>query len=171
MDAYANGSAAVTTARAAEQAPLIHLSAIIAWACYAAGIMVAITLTPAALADIANLGPATCMQAVSIAGFIAAVALIQHRMGIALAASQTVTPGRLCTSGLFRHTRNPIYLAFLLPLTAIAHYSPLAAALSIALYLVATTRFVIANEERALAMTFGADYEAYRAKTPRWLIV
>ena len=72
---------------------------------------------------------------------------------------------------MFRVSRNPIYLAFTLPLVALGVLSITAAALTQALYLTAITLLVIRGEERDLAKTFGAEFEAYAAKTPRWLFV
>ena len=155
----------------AETPPRIHLSAIIAWSCYFAGLVLATAFAPSTAADLRAVGAGAGALLFSIVGFIALVSWLQRQMGIALSANQTVTPGRLCTSGLFRHTRNPIYLAFILPLGAIAFYSPLAAALSISLYVAATTRFVIRTEEALLRAKFGAEYDAYARSTPRWLIV
>ena len=159
------------TSAFAETPPRIHLSAIIAWGCYIAGLVLATAFAPSTAADLGAVGRGACVLLLSFVCFIALVSWLQREMGIALSANQTVTPGRLCTSGLFRHTRNPIYLAFILPLAAIAFYSPLAAALSISLYVAATTRFVIRTEESLLRTKFGAEYDAYARSTPRWLIV
>ena len=76
----------------------------------------------------------------------------------------------LVTSGVFRITRNPMYvgLFFLLTGWAIALASPvlLAAPVVFALY---TTRFQIQPEERALTALFGDAYTDYRTKVRRWL--
>jgi protein-S-isoprenylcysteine O-methyltransferase Ste14 len=99
------------------------------------------------------------------------VAVIQRQMGISLRASQTLTPGQLCTSGAFKYSRNPIYLAFVLPLAALSYFSPLSAAFAIALYVLAMTRYVIRDEERALRLKFGAAFDAYSSRTPRWIFI
>ena len=92
-------------------------------------------------------------------------------MGVGIATRETMTPPRLCTTGVFRVTRNPIYLAFTLPLAALGALSVAAATLTLALYLTLITRLVIRGEERALAKTFGAEFESYARRTPRWLLV
>jgi protein-S-isoprenylcysteine O-methyltransferase Ste14 len=103
--------------------------------------------------------------------FLAFSALTQWRMGVHPTASQTATPPELCTSGMFAYTRNPVYLAFILPLAALGYWSILAAVASIAMYMVATTLLVIRGEESFLASKFGPAYAAYCDRTPRWLLV
>ena len=74
------------------------------------------------------------------------------------------------TSGLYRITRNPMYLGLVLILTGLALYldSPwtLLGPVVFAAYI---TRFQIQPEERALTAHFGADYTAYCARVRRWL--
>lgn len=76
----------------------------------------------------------------------------------------------LATNGLYRFSRNPIYLGFAIT------YAGLAIAMDSVLILVllipclwVVDRFVIRREERYLAAKFGADYDAYRARVRRWL--
>ena len=79
-------------------------------------------------------------------------------------------PQRLVVRGAFRFVRNPAYVAAVLALvgqgllfgsTALLVY---AVALAVAFHL-----FVVLYEEPTLRRTFGADYEAYRRRVPRWL--
>lgn len=84
-----------------------------------------------------------------------------------------LTPGkseRLVTDGLYRHTRNPMYVGLLLALCGLALYlgNPLALAAP-AVFVAYITRFQIIPEERMLAAKFGADYDDYRAAVRRWL--
>lgn len=76
----------------------------------------------------------------------------------------------LVAAGIYRHTRNPMYLGMLLVLLGWAAYLAdpftLLGPLAFALYL---TRFQILPEERALSARFGAGFEAYRAQVRRWL--
>jgi protein-S-isoprenylcysteine O-methyltransferase Ste14 len=76
----------------------------------------------------------------------------------------------LVSSGIYRHTRNPMYLGMLFFLVAWAVYlaQPLAllGPLAFALYI---TRFQIVPEERVLAGLFGEDFAAYKARVRRWL--
>ena len=91
-------------------------------------------------------------------------------------ASTTVNPtkpgsvSRLVSSGVYRVTRNPMYLGLLLVLAGWAVFLSSAAALIVATTFVPTmNRFQIAPEERALAAIFGAEYAAYRNGVRRWL--
>ena len=73
------------------------------------------------------------------------------------------------TTGIYRLTRNPMYVGMLLVLAAWAAYLSNAAApvfvLAFALYI---TRYQIVPEERVLGSKFGAPYEAYRDSVRRW---
>ena len=157
-----------------QRAPLIHLSAIIAFACYFAGIAAtafAVAGDPARLDDLLDGGRGDYVLVAALAGFFVIVAVLQQQMGISLRASQTLTPGQLCISGAFKYSRNPIYLAFILPLAALGCFSLLSAAFAIALYVLTMTRFVIRDEERALRLKFGAAFDAYSSRTPRWIFI
>ncbi|MDA1117729.1 MAG: isoprenylcysteine carboxylmethyltransferase family protein [Proteobacteria bacterium] len=76
----------------------------------------------------------------------------------------------LVRSGIYRLTRNPMYVGLVLVLVAWAAFLSSAWALlgplAFALYM---HRFQIVPEERALASMFGADYSAYRSAVRRWL--
>jgi len=80
-------------------------------------------------------------------------------------------PRHLVTSGLYRYSRNPMYLAVLLVLTgwAIGFRSG-----TLTLYaLIVGVAFHVRvrwYEEPWLARTHGASWDAYAATVPRWLI-
>ena len=76
----------------------------------------------------------------------------------------------LATGGLYRLSRNPLYLGFAITYVgfAIAMDSVLVLVLLIPCLLV-VDRLVIQREERYLSARFGADYDAYRARVRRWL--
>jgi protein-S-isoprenylcysteine O-methyltransferase Ste14 len=152
-----------------EKAPLIHLSAVLAWGCFATGLVVAQLINPGVAHDLSSGGTGAIVIATAFAAFMLMISLIQRHMGTALTASQTLTPSKLCTSGIFKYSRNPIYLAFILPLAAISVFSIFAAFVSIICYVTTMTFFVIRNEEQGLSTLFGVDYHAYLASTPRWL--
>jgi protein-S-isoprenylcysteine O-methyltransferase Ste14 len=76
----------------------------------------------------------------------------------------------LVTGGIYRWTRNPMYLAMLLVLAAWACIVSNWAALAILpLFVAYLNRFQIGPEERALHARFGAEFESYRRKVRRWL--
>ena len=73
-------------------------------------------------------------------------------------------------SGIYRITRNPMYLGMLLILTAWSLY--LANALSILLlagFVGYMTQFQIKAEERILRSKFGKDYEELLSSVRRWI--
>ena len=75
----------------------------------------------------------------------------------------------LVISGIFRFTRNPMYVALLLFLIAwgifLANIYSLAL---IVIYFVYLNRFQIRPEERALEAVFGAEYLDYMKRVRRW---
>lgn len=76
----------------------------------------------------------------------------------------------LVRSGIFRLTRNPMYLGMAVLLAGWGVY--LANPLSLIVipgYVAYLNRFQIAPEERALESRFGADFARYRAEVRRWL--
>jgi protein-S-isoprenylcysteine O-methyltransferase Ste14 len=76
----------------------------------------------------------------------------------------------LITDGLYRVSRNPIYLGFAITYLGFAIAMDSWVVLLLLLPCLAMVdRFVIQREERYLAARFGADYEAYRGKVRRWL--
>ena len=89
-------------------------------------------------------------------------------------ARTTVLPHRptttLVTSGPFRLSRNPIYLAMGLLLVGVAFaVNSVALLVMIAPWAVAMRYGVIAREERYLEGKFGEDYRAYCRRVRRWL--
>ena len=76
----------------------------------------------------------------------------------------------LVTGGVYRLTRNPMYLGLLLDLLAWAVFlwAPLALAL-LPLFVLYIHRFQIVSEERALSSLFGTAYDEYRRTVRRWL--
>lgn len=76
----------------------------------------------------------------------------------------------LVAEGPYRFSRNPIYLGFAVTYLGLvlALNSWLALAL-LAPCLLVVDRGVIAREERYLSATFGASYDAYRARVRRWI--
>jgi len=76
----------------------------------------------------------------------------------------------LVTSGIFRFTRNPMYLGLLLLLLGWAVFLASAPALIPAFgFVPLMNRLQIIPEERALAEKFGGDFAGYQARVRRWL--
>ena len=77
---------------------------------------------------------------------------------------------RLVTVGVYRWTRNPMYLGFIMFLLGLA----IALQSLVGLGLTAFTafflqRFQIQPEEHALSRRFGAEFEGYRSRVRRWI--
>jgi protein-S-isoprenylcysteine O-methyltransferase Ste14 len=79
-------------------------------------------------------------------------------------------PQRLVAVGPYRFSRNPMYVGVTLILIGWATlFWSRTLAVYAALVLLAFHLRVIAGEEPWLERTFGADWESYRARVPRWL--
>ncbi|HEX6927780.1 MAG TPA: isoprenylcysteine carboxylmethyltransferase family protein, partial [Gammaproteobacteria bacterium] len=82
-------------------------------------------------------------------------------------------PGRasaLVVAGIYRRSRNPMYLGFALLLLALGiHLRSLSALLILPAFVLYMNRFQIAPEERALEARFGEEYNVYRQSVRRWL--
>lgn len=76
----------------------------------------------------------------------------------------------LVVTGIYRFSRNPMYLGFLLVLAGWALLlSNLAALLVLPAFVLYLNRFQIRPEERVLAARFADDYQAYQARVRPWL--
>jgi protein-S-isoprenylcysteine O-methyltransferase Ste14 len=119
----------------------------------------------------ATLRLAGCSVLVIAGVFFSAAGIVSFRL-----ARTTINPTKpestssLVSSGIYRITRNPMYvgLSFFLVAWAIFLSSgwALLGPVAFVLYI---RRFQIAPEERALANLFGSEYAAYRARVRRWL--
>lgn len=111
-----------------------------------------------------------------------AVLLQLAGVGVALAgviefrrARTTVNPlvpeqaSSVVDSGIYRRTRNPMYLGMALVLLGLACWSvTLPGVLLVLVFVLYLTRFQILPEERALVGVFGEAYTAYMARVGRW---
>jgi protein-S-isoprenylcysteine O-methyltransferase Ste14 len=79
-------------------------------------------------------------------------------------------PGKLVTDGLFRYTRNPMYLGLSILLTGawllLGSLSPVGIVVAFVLII---DHCYIVHEEQNMTAAFGKAYKAYQAKTPRWI--
>lgn len=118
--------------------------------------------------------PERQLIAIALAGPGAGIVLVAW-LGFRLAGT-TVNPTRphsttrVVGSGVYRLSRNPMYLGFLLTLAGwavlLGHALPFLFLPAFVLYM---NRFQIAPEERMLAAKFGGDYERYCRAVRRWL--
>jgi protein-S-isoprenylcysteine O-methyltransferase Ste14 len=76
----------------------------------------------------------------------------------------------LVHSGVYKLTRNPMYLGFLLVLVGWAIFlSNALAFLLLPVFIFYMNRFQIEPEERALTSRFGKEFVAYKSRVRRWL--
>lgn len=98
------------------------------------------------------------------------IAAALGRFGAAGTPAEPWKPTRaLATGGIYRWTRNPMYLgmALLLLAAGVGFASPGIIAL-FPLVILVIDRLVIAREERYLVGLFGAEYADYCARVRRW---
>lgn len=75
----------------------------------------------------------------------------------------------LKTGGLYRLSRNPMYLGFDLLTLASMIYMMNIGIISLGLYSLVVYHFIILGEEKYLEQRFGKDYMIYRQKVRRYL--
>lgn len=80
-------------------------------------------------------------------------------------------PDQFVTTGLFRFTRNPMYLGMVIALLgmAVLLQGAIFSFVLVVLFAVITDRWYIRFEETAMAAKFGERYAAYCRQTPRWI--
>jgi protein-S-isoprenylcysteine O-methyltransferase Ste14 len=118
--------------------------------------------------------PARFTLALALAALGAAVALAGV---VAFRSKRTtvnpLTPGAsssVVSSGVYRVSRNPMYLGFLLALAGWALYlSNAVAVLLLPAFLAYMTQYQIKPEERALLTKFGPEFAQYMARVRRWV--
>lgn len=103
--------------------------------------------------------------AVSFAGVLAF-----HRSKTTVNPMKPEATTAMVTSGIYRYSRNPMYLGFLLALIGWAAFlSDLLAFALLPLFVLYMNRFQIAPEERALAAKFPHEFVTYKSSVRRWI--
>jgi protein-S-isoprenylcysteine O-methyltransferase Ste14 len=112
---------------------------------------------------------AACVALVGVAVSIAGVVSFRR-------ARTTVNPlkpesaSSLVVSGVYRISRNPMYVGILLVLLAWAVWlANVMAPVIMPAFVLYISRFQIRPEEAAMTTLFGEEYEAYRSRVRRWL--
>lgn len=114
--------------------------------------------------------------------FVAATLLL---LGVAIAAAGVVEfrrhkttvnpmePGRasaVVASGVYRFSRNPMYLGMALAMLGVVFWWPsVAGGIVVLLFCLYIDRFQIRPEEKVLLGLFGDDYSAYLSRVRRWI--
>ncbi|MEM9703439.1 MAG: isoprenylcysteine carboxylmethyltransferase family protein [Planctomycetota bacterium] len=113
------------------------------------------------------------------AGAVGGGVLLAGGVGVAVMRTRTlptawlfgagqVRGGRLLTDGLYAHVRHPRYVEAMLQLAGLVLLSDRLGVASLLLICPAILAAVIPFEEKELARRFGAEYEAYASRTPRF---
>ena len=108
--------------------------------------------------------------AMTLVGFLLGIgSLIEFRK-----ARTTLDPHgsarNLVTTGIYRFTRNPIYLGFLLMVIGLPLNSGLYWGIVMApFYVLLMNRLIIEHEEKYLEKKFGKNYTVYKSRVRRWL--
>lgn len=105
---------------------------------------------------------------------VAGIALLAMAAGLFRRHGTALEPWRpssaLVGSGIYRRTRNPMYLGMAFIYLGLAlGFESIAALLLLPVALVLIQTQVIAREERYLEARFGDGYRAYKARVRRWL--
>jgi protein-S-isoprenylcysteine O-methyltransferase Ste14 len=123
-----------------------------------------------------DVSPAAARVAVAVATASVGLGIGVAGMVSFVRARTTMNPTKpsatssLVTGGIFRFTRNPMYLSLVLYLLAWAVYlSSWLGFLFLPVFVLYINQFQIKPEERALSSLFGAEYASYKATVRRWL--
>ena len=128
----------------------------------------------AAMVAPASFPPGPAVRAIGVAMLAIGATLDLWAAATMWRSKTNIMPNRpakaLVSTGPFRLTRNPIYVGNTIALAGLGGIFDnawfVAAALAAA---IAVDRLAIAREELHLAKRFGADWQEYARRTPRWL--
>ena len=138
-------------------------------------------ITASAMYGVAKLLPVLMLSPSVRAGTALALAVVGASFDVAglmafRRAKTTVNPmaphqsTSVVSTGIYRFTRNPMYLGLVFLLLAWAVYLSSAwALLGVPVFMAYITRFQIQPEESVLAARFGRGYVDYCARVRRWL--
>ena len=77
---------------------------------------------------------------------------------------------KLVTNGIFKLSRNPMYLGMAVILASVAvFFNIIGGIISMALFCLYITKFQIIPEEKAMKELFAQDFEQYMQATRRWI--
>ena len=118
--------------------------------------------------------PSTIRTALAVAFALLWLGLFAAASGAFVRHRTTLIPNRpasaLVTSGIYRFTRNPMYVSLVLLYLAVTlvldSWWPV---LFLPLVVIAVDRFIIRREERYLAHAFPNEYAGYRERVRRWM--
>jgi protein-S-isoprenylcysteine O-methyltransferase Ste14 len=120
--------------------------------------------------SLSSFSSTTLSVATGFAGFAIMIAAWLQFRKRQVAICPTAPTAQLITDGVYRFSRNPMYLGMVMMLAGVAIYFgtlPFYAATIV--YLVIMDRFFCRFEEQKLAATFPGEYEPYRSTVRRWI--
>ncbi|QKJ23540.1 methyltransferase family protein [Poseidonibacter lekithochrous] len=108
----------------------------------------------------------------AVSGFVLIVAAsyVFNEKGTSINPMKPESASSLVTNGIYKFTRNPMYLGIAVILFAwLIFLGNVLNIINIVLFILYMNRYQIIPEERALEKKFGDDYLSYRTKVKRWL--
>jgi len=125
-------------------------------------------LVPALTIEFTRQG--TVALIILLAGFALAALAVKEMRGASTPIQPRTDPTALVTSGIFRRTRNPMYLSLLLFLAAAIIWAGSILALPLLwLFLRVISQRFIVDEEAKLREEFGQDFDDWAGQTGRWI--
>ncbi len=80
------------------------------------------------------------------------------------------TPSKFVTDGLFKYSRNPIYLGFTIALVGIWLVTGnLVALVGVLIFFLISNFWYIPYEEKIMENEFGNEYKIYKSRVRRWI--
>lgn len=148
----------------------LKIPPLLLWLLFATGMYSVAYVTPALLLPLPGASAIAC--ALSVAGALVASAGV-----VAFRSSHTtvnpLTPGAstsVVSGGVYRFSRNPMYLGFLLALVGWGAYlSNVAAALLLPVFVAYVNQYQIKPEEHALLAKFGPEFARYMSRVRKWI--
>ena len=106
--------------------------------------------------------------------FVAGSIIFILSLGMFIAAFRVYVaapPGRAITGGIYRYSRNPMYVAYHLGMLGVCVASASLWLLLVTIASIVAAHFVILGEERYCLATYGQEYREYKARTPRYFLI
>jgi len=148
----------------------LKIPPLVVWLAFAGAMFGVARCTPGLSFTLAG-SPAIALALVVLGGAVAFAGVIAFREKRTTV--NPLTPGAsslVVSSGVYRVSRNPMYLGFLLALAGWAVYlSNAGAAMLLPVFVAYMTQFQIKPEERALLAKFGPGFAQYLSRVRRWL--
>lgn len=137
---------------------------------FGAGMAGLAVLLPAAAFPLPGRVPLAAFLALVGSAAAAAGVIAFRRVGTTVNPLNPGASAAVVSSGIYRCTRNPMYLGFLLALCGLGAYlANVASAVLLPLFVLYLNRFQIEPEEHAMLRKFGPEYSRYMAAVRRWV--